>query len=66
MEIGDFCLFWEGHGRKDRRLGRKGKGGVIDVLRGLLDKLKEMHRESEVVICQTVQAGRGRAYLCLK
>ena len=39
---------------------------MIDVPSGLLDELKEMHCKSEVVICQIVQAGRGRAYLCLK
>ena len=37
---------------------------MIDVLGGLLDGLKEMHRESEAVIRQTFQARRGRADLC--
>jgi hypothetical protein len=39
---------------------------MIDVLGGLLDELEEMHRESEAVICHTVQVGRGHVDLCLK
>ena len=39
---------------------------MIDVLGGLLDELEKMHRETEAVVCHTIQAGRRRANLCLR
>ena len=39
---------------------------MIDVLGRLLNGLKEMHHESEAVICHTVQAKRGHVGLCLE
>ena len=57
-ELDHPCSRCEGPERK-YQLRRKGQGGIIDVPRGLLDELKEMHRESKAVSGQTVQA-RGR------
>ena len=39
---------------------------MIDVLSRLLDELEGMHCESEAVVCQTFQVGRGHADLFLK
>ena len=39
---------------------------MIDVLGRLLNELEEVHRESEIVVCQTVQVRPGRADLCLE
>jgi len=39
---------------------------MIYVWGRLLDEGKEMHRESETVVCQTAQAGGGHANLLFK
>ena len=53
MELANSGCLGEEHGEKYRRLRRKGQSRMIYMSSRLLNRVKEMHREPEAVICQT-------------